>query len=153
MNNKNLLIGLSLALLIILGGGYFVLFASKSKVSEVPPPPPEEIVLTLKPQDIGLTLIARADKKAVKFEITKASDITAVEYQLTYSAKGDIPRGAIGNTEVKAGQDMVASNYIDLGTCSSNKCKYDEVISPVKLLLKVTKKDGKVYQVEASLDL
>lgn len=153
MNNKNLLIGLSLAVLIILGGGYFVLFASKSKVSPAPTAAPEEIVLTLKPEDIGLTLIARPDKKAVKFEIAKALDITAVEYQLTYIAKGDIPRGAIGNTEIKAGQDKIESNYIDLGTCSSNKCKYDEVISPVKLLLKVTKKDGKVYQVEASLDL
>lgn len=151
--NKNLLVGLSLALLIVLGSGYYVLFANKPTVSEAPPPSPEETVLMLKPEDIGLTLTARSDKRAVKFEIAKSSDISSVEYQVTYTAEGDIPRGAIGNIEVESGDEMIESNYIDLGTCSSNKCKYDVVVSPVSLLLKITKKDGKVYQVEDSLSL
>lgn len=154
MKDKKIIVALVLIVLVFLGGGYYLLSANKTTVSEAPvAQAPEETVLTMKPQDLGLTIAARTDKRAVKFEIANAADITVVEYQVTYTAKGDIPRGAIGNIEVKSGEKMIGSNYIDLGTCSASKCKYDIVVSPVKLILKVTKSDGKVYQVEDSLDL
>lgn len=154
MSDKKTIAALALVVLLLLGGGYYFLFAAnKSQIAEVPTDTTEEeMVLTLKPEDIGLLFSARADKKAVKFEIEKVAGITAVEYQVTYTAEGDIPRGAIGNVEVEEDMESIESAYIDLGTCSANKCKYDVVVSPVELVLKITK-DGKVYQVEDSLEL
>lgn len=155
MKNKTVIVGLVIAVLILLGGGYYFVLGKKSTT----PAPvsqqqsPEEVVLTLKPGEIGLKLSARSDNKAVKFTISNPTGISSIEYEVTYTAKGDIPRGAIGHLDVKDDTKTVSSNYIDLGTCSANKCKYDEVTSPIKVLLKLTKTDGKVYQVESTLEL
>ncbi len=155
MKNRTVLIGVIIAILVVLSGGYLLVLgkksASPSPVSQSGSP--EEQVLTLKPEEIGLKLAVRSDNKAVKFTISNPTGISSIEYEVTYTAQGDIPRGAIGHIDVKDDTKSLESNYIDLGTCSANKCKYDVVTSPVKVLLKLTKTDGKVYQVSSSLDL
>ena len=153
--NKNVLIALAIAvvLLLILGLGFYFLSSnnSLSQNQEPTPTPYVDVVATIAPEDLGLSFIARADKKAVKFEIENTADITSIDYEISYVAEGDLARGAIGHVEPKNG--VIASNYIDLGTCSSGKCKYDKGVTSVKLLLKITKTDGQVYSSETSLDL
>lgn len=150
MNNKNLVVILAMVLVVLLGGGYFVLFANKTTAPSTPTT--QEIqVLSLKPEDIGLKLSARDDKKAVKFTISRASDIASVDYELDYLAQGNIPRGAVG-TE-KPANGIIDTKYIELGSCSSGKCKYDQGVTSVNLVLKVTKNDGKIYEVRSSLSL
>lgn len=151
MNTKYLL--LSGIVILLIGGGVFVLNSNKTKPAPAPTATTEEEVKKLNPDDIGLTFTARSDKKAVKFSISKIDDISNVDYEISYLAKGDIPRGAIGHADPKPGESKIETNYIDLGTCSSGKCKYDEGVTSVKLLLKVTKKDNTVYSVQKSLDL
>lgn len=152
MKSKYLLIA-GIVILLILGGAFFL--SSQTKKPSLAPVPvaQEETIQTLKPEDLGLTFTARSDNRAVKILISKSDDISSIEYEINYTAKGDIPRGAIGEVTVKPSDTKIETNYIDLGTCSSGKCKYDEVTSPVKLLLKITKKDGKVFQSEKTLDL
>lgn len=149
-NYKFLIVGI-LGVLII-GGGFLVL-KSKQKPVEVAPPVVEEKVEEISSQDLGLTLVARADKKAVKFEITNVKDITSVDYELSYLAKGDIPRGVIGHIDVKSGDKKIVSNFLDLGTCSRSVCKYDEGVTSVSLLVKINKTDGKVLQAQKELEL
>ncbi|OGH18842.1 MAG: hypothetical protein A3F31_04675 [Candidatus Levybacteria bacterium RIFCSPHIGHO2_12_FULL_38_12] len=151
MNAKYLL--LAGILLLVLGGGVFVFNSNKNKPVTAPALSQEETVKKLNPEDIGLAFTARNDKKAVKFMIEKIDDISNVDYEISYLAKGDIPRGAIGHADPEAGDTKIETNYIDLGTCSSGKCKYDEGVVSVKLLLKVTKKDNSIYSVEKTLDL
>ena len=91
-----------------------------------------------------------SDGKRVILQITKTEGINSLDYQLSYNSKGDIPRGAIGQIDVKAKGKPVKKD-ITLGTCS-DVCHYDENVSGIKLILKVTKTDGKIYQAEASLD-
>src|SRR5579859_4334072 len=43
-------------------------------------------VQSLTPKDIGLKLEASSDNKKVRFTIAQASDIKAIEYELTYDA-------------------------------------------------------------------
>lgn len=156
MKQKNFFIaGGIVFLLALLGGGYFIFF---QKPSPEPVEPQEEVeeevvVSTVSPEDLGLTFVARSDKRAVKFTITEIKDIKAVDYEISYLAKGDIPRGAIGHIEVKPTDKKIETNYIDLGTCSSGRCKYDEGVESVKLILKIVKQDGKSYSAEKSLDL
>ena len=155
MSNNKLLIGGGIGVfLILIGGGYYLYSANTSvKPQEVAPQVQEEVVPTIKPDDLGLTFTARSDKKAVKFVIANIKDITSVDYEISYTAKGSIPRGAIGHVEVKTGDKTVETKFIDLGTCSSGKCKYDEGVTSVKLVLKITKTDSKNYSTEQSLDL
>ena len=153
MKNKQLLIGAAIIGLLIVGGAIYTLFSNKQVPVEPTQQVQEEVIPIINPNDIGLTFTTRADKKAVKFSITNIKDITSVDYEISYVAKGDIPRGAIGHVEVKAKDKIIETNYIDLGTCSSGKCKYDEGVTSVKLLLKIAKTDGKTYSAETSLSL
>lgn len=152
MQNKQKRLIIGVVVLLAIGAGYYFFLTPKSQPVVKPPEIKDEVVPTIAPSDIGLTLIARDDKKAVKFAVAKASDIDSIDYEITYLAKGDIPRGAIGTVKV-SGKGSVESNYIDLGTCSSGKCKYDEDIHNLKLLLKITKTDGKISSAQTSLDL
>lgn len=158
MQNKNVYIPLGVVIfLIVAGGGYFLFFSNTSKapeqVSQEEDQQEEVVVPTISPDDLGLTFQARNDKRAVKFTIAEIKGIQAVDYEISYLAKGDIPRGAIGHIEVKPGDKRIETNYIDLGTCSSGRCKYDEGVREVKLILKIVKTDGKSYSSEKSLDL
>lgn len=133
--------------------GYLFFFSKKSSpkiadTSEII----EEVIPTISPENLGLKLTARGDKKAVKFVISQASSIDQLEYEITYIAKGDIPRGIIGSMS-GTGENEIESKFFDLGSCSSGRCKYDEGVTSVKFVLKITKKDGKSYQTEDTLSL
>lgn len=155
MENKKVIIGLGIILLLFLaGGGYYFIAGKASKPVEVKSQEQqEEIIPTIVPDQLGLTLMARSDKKAIKFEIANAKDITSVDYEISYLAKGNVPRGAIGTLKAKEGEVNMSTNYIELGSCSSGKCKYDEGVTSVKLILKINKTNGKAYQTEKALDL
>lgn len=155
LNKYKIIILLVLLVLILGGGSYYILIGSKSSSTNQTTQaiPTSEVIPTLNPEDLGLKLTARSDGKAVKFEITNIKDIESVEYELTYLAKGNIPRGTIGTVEIKPTDTKIETKYLDLGSCSSGKCKYDEGVTSVKLVLKITKKDGNVYSAEKSLDL
>ena len=105
----------------------------------------------MKPADIGLTLTASADNHKVILAVANTKNIASLDYELSYTSQGDIPRGVIGNIKIKtAGQSV--SQEITLGTCS-DVCHYDVGVSNIKLTLKVVKTDGTTSQVEQSLDL
>lgn len=144
-NNKNLIIVGVIVLVLLVSGGIF-LATKKSPKPTVSVTQSEEI-LTLSPLDIGLSLAMGVDGKRVIMEITETEDLTSIEYQLSYTSKGDIPRGVIGTLDVKGN---TIKKEIILGTCS-DVCHYDQDVSDIKVILKVTKMDGKVYQVEKSL--
>lgn len=162
LKNKQLFMGVVVVVvLILLGGGYFIFSTNRSNTKSSAPQSSsqDESVSMLKPEDIGLQVISRDDKKAVKFVITKADNITGVDYEITYVAKGNVPRGAIGHIDVTSGISQISPNipdtqgYIVLGTSSSGHYKYDEGVTSVKFVLKITKSDNKLYQVEKTLDL
>ena len=144
-NNRNLIIVGVIFLILMIGGGIF-LATKKSPKSTIPVVQSEEI-LTLSPEDIGLSLTMGSDGKRVIMEITNTEGLTSIEYQLSYASKGDIPRGVIGTIDVKG---SIIKKEIILGTCS-DVCHYDQDVSNIKIIIKVTKTDGKVYQVEKSL--
>jgi hypothetical protein len=155
MKNKNLIIFSAIGLVILIGIGVFI-FISGKKTVPVVQASPEEVVSTMKPEDIGLTMTASNDKKTVILKVSKTEDISALDYDLQYSKAGegadapDVPIGVLGTIEVKKGQ--VTERDITLGTCSA-VCHYDKVVSDIKLILKVTKTDGSKAQVEQTLGL
>lgn len=117
----------------------------------------EEIVPTLSPDALGLVFEwnERPSAPAVRFAIENASDIEHVEYEITYDAVvggNTVPQGLNGEvTSEDMSGDEIQIKYRELGTCSSGTCRYDQGVTGAKLILKVTKTDGKVYQTEKEL--
>ncbi len=155
MKDKKILLILSLGALLLVGIAIYVLSSRKSSPKPVVQPAVTEEsmpqVLTLTPEELGLSLTAGAGNKKVIMKITNTQDISLIEYQLAYTSKGGIPRGAIGQLDVKT-PGKPATQEITLGTCS-DVCHYDQDVSGIKLTLKITKTNGKIYQSEKTLDL
>jgi hypothetical protein len=165
VKNKNLLIGIGIAIaIIVIGGGVFFLNKSKSNPTTTNQTQNQEsgTISKLSPQDIGLTLSASPDNKKVKFSIAHTSGIKSVSYEITYEAESTVAereegadarvqRGITGDAKITGGS--YTSEWLDLGSCSRNVCKYDVGVTEIQLILKITKTDGKVYEVEQSLSL
>lgn len=149
-NNRNLIIAGVIILVILLGGGIFVFSQKKSSKPVNVPQQTEEVIPTLSPNSIGLTLTMGADKKRVVMEVTNTTGIESIDYTLSYTSKGNVPRGVIGHVDVKTKGQAIKKEIV-LGTCS-DVCHYDQEVTGIKIILKVTKSDGKVYQSEKSLE-
>lgn len=150
--NKKIIIIIVIILLVVGGAGsYLILGRSSSGKESLPPQIQQEVIPTIPPSELGLTLSARSDNKALILEMTKLKDISAVDYELSYTSKGNISRGAIGHIDIKP-TDTGIKRAIVLGTCS-DVCHYDEEVSNIKLILKITKTDGKAYQAEQGFEL
>jgi hypothetical protein len=164
--NKNLYIIIAAAVVVLLVVGGYLLFGNKAAkttdqtdVSDMS----LDDAIRLSPSDVGLELTATASKKQVKFVLSNASGINRIEYELSYEADsaggkddesgGRITRGVAGEDVIDSDQAMYESKLLDLGSCSSGTCRYDKGVTSVHLLLKLTKSDGKIYQVEQDLDL
>lgn len=147
--NKKIIVSV-IAIAILLVGGYLVL-SKKKAPAPVVQAPSEEIVLTMSPEEVGLSLTASADKKKLILEVSKTESISGLDYELSYVSKGDIPRGIIGHIDIKIAGKPVKQEII-LGTCS-DVCHYDEDVADIRLILKVAKTDGTTSQVEKSLEL
>ncbi|HYK07902.1 MAG TPA: hypothetical protein VEW42_00210 [Candidatus Eisenbacteria bacterium] len=135
-------------------GTWFVLNRSAKKVPAIMDE--TQNVLTLSPDAIGLSVAFRADNKAMKFTVANANGINSIEYQISYTKNvkdEDVPEGLIGTVDMNPGDKTASIGYREFGTCSSGVCRYDTVVSPVKLTLKVVKSDGKVYQVEKTVSI
>lgn len=153
MNNKKLITFLAIGLVVLVGGSFLVLSGNKkaAPVQEVAEIPAEEKVSAIKPEDIGLVLSAISNNRKVILEVANTKDIAGLDYELSYTSKGDIPRGVIGHIDIKQAGKSVRQE-ITLGTCS-DVCHYDEDVSDIKLILKVAKTDGTTSSVEKSLEL
>jgi len=150
MKNKNLIIVVVVALVVLIGIGV-ILFSGKKASVPVEQVPAEEKVTTIKPEEIGLRLAMSNDNHKVILDVANTKDISGLDYELSYTSKGDIPRGVIGHIDIKQAGKAV-NQEITLGTCS-DVCHYDQDVSNIKLILKVAKIDGTTSQVEKSLEL
>ena len=150
MKNRNLIIGLVIAVLVVVGAAFFV-FSSNKKVAPalVEQVPAEDKVSAISPEEIGLSLTKSADDRKVILEVANTEGVSGFDYELSYISKGDIPRGVIGHIDIKQIGKSVKQE-ITLGTCS-DVCHYDQEVSNIKLILKVTKTNGTVAQAEKSL--
>lgn len=150
LKNRKVVIAGGIVVLLVLFLGFLFLSnkSSNNQNNQDTSALPTQIpVPTITADSLGLTLKAGAGGKTVIVTLANVTGITAVEYELSYTSKGDIPRGAIGQLDLTK---KPVSKEITLGTCS-DKCHYDEEVSNIKIVLKITKDDGKVYQAEQAL--
>ena len=156
----------------MLGAGFFVLSNTARKAQDDQQSVPiSDIVPTINPDDLGLKIEAGSDRRClvnatnnqIRFSIENTQGIKHVDGVVTYDA--DIPsteqvEGSSGKvsqqfeieSDVNAGEPFT-SKYGLMGTCSKNVCRCDSGVSQVKLILKVTKTDGKIYSSEKTLSM
>lgn len=148
--NKKFVLAAGIVVLLVIFLGFFLLSNKSSNnqnTQDTSVLPTQIPVPTITADSLGLTLKAGFGGKTVIVALANATGISGVEYELSYTSKGDIPRGAIGQLDLTK---KPISKEITLGTCS-DKCHYDEGVSNIKIVLKITKDDGKVYQAEQTL--
>lgn len=164
MKNKQVIIAVVAVVVLLVLGGIFVMMkgSSSSKSTANQTANLDEDVIKLEPSDVGLKILPLSNNHQIKFSLSKASGITHIEYELSYEAdsaggssedgdsSGRITRGVAGEDTIDS-QSTYTSKVLDLGSCSSGTCRYDKGVTGVHLLLKLTKTDDKVYQVEDSL--
>jgi hypothetical protein len=155
LRNKMVLIAAGVVILVLILAivGFLVLgkgsTANNQTANAEPTPVP---ILTLQPADIGLAFVPDANLQRGTMTIAKTSDIASVDYQLTYTAivsEQPVARGTIGHVDVKNPGQTITQQMV-FGTCS-DVCHYDSGITDIKLIVKVTKADGNVYQVELAV--
>jgi hypothetical protein len=166
MKNKQVMIAVAAVLVVLLGIGGFLLLSQKNAKPPVDNSMMSEDAIKIPASDIGLTMELSSDEKKVRFTAAKLDEAKSLEWTFNYDA--DIPPDqrseadgaakvsqAFGSLEPVdvAGKSSYTSEYRELGTCSSGHCRYDTGVEKVNLVLKMTKNDGKVYQVEDSIDL
>lgn len=136
--------------LVLVFGGLFLLTSKKSAPEESAEETQSETIPSLSKDDLGLTLELSDNKKQVKVVVNKASDIKNLEGDITYDADSNedksvkVPQDISFNEEVSG--SSFETKFFDLATCSKNVCRYHTGIEEIELMMKVTKKDGKVYQ-------
>lgn len=149
LKNKKVIIAGGIVVLLLLFLGFVFLNGRTSNQNQNANATPTEIPIpTITAESIGLTLKMGLGGKTVIAAIANPQGITAIEYELSYISKGDIPRGAIGQFDLTK---KPVKKEITLGTCSDT-CHYDEEVSNIKIVLKITKENGSIYQSEKTLD-
>ena len=163
--NKNVQMGLGiLFVVVILVGGYFFVFGKSSPKKAAIDNESQDTIHSLSAKELGLSMELSPDKKKVRFVIKKPQGITAIEYQITYEADSTaqeqaeggeprVERGITGEAKIKAADSTYKSEWLDLGSCSRSVCRYDTGLESLELTLKITKKDGKLYEATDSLEL
>ena len=155
LKDKKVIGFLTIAVVLIIGGAVFAFMRGAGRSSTPSDNFVQEELPILTPEDIGLEVTVRQDGKALMFEVTKADDIERIEYEITYEKEIDgeaVSEGLYGEMNI-AVDGITKTDFREFGTCSSGVCRYDKVVSDVKITMKVNKKDGKVYQVEKSVSL
>lgn len=162
MNKKTLYILIAVVVAGIVGGGVFFVASNNSQKEEVVTEDSEEnVVQTMSPEEIGLEIEVSDDAHYVTIVVNKATGIKHLEWEVSYDA--DIPPAeriggdfedkvtqSFGGEADLSGDSTFESKPKELGTCSSGRCRFDTGIENLKIVLKVTKEDGKIYSVEAS---
>ncbi len=163
MNKNVTLIAVIAAVVIIIGGGVFLLARrspAPQTINSIPTQPAEDQqILTLKPEDIGLTLSRTTytaktpPGPALHMEITKLDGIKTIDCEINYTktddSGNDQQEGLLCNITIKPGMSSVSQDF-PFGTCS-DVCHYDSNVRDVEAIVKVTKTDGKIYQVDQKL--
>lgn len=162
--NKKLLIGIVVVVLLVVAGIGIFFLSGRSEEPEEEVGIAAENLPKMDPQEIGLEIVPSSDQRYIQFKVTKLDGIKHLEWEFTYDADapadlgngegGRVTQGFGGEADIDSGESEYTSEKRELGTCSTGgKCRFDTGIEKVDLIIKVTKTDGKVFQVEDSLTL
>lgn len=146
MNKKLLIvIGISIAFVVLVGGSVVMVknFLAPSSNTNVEPTPMTDNLPTIDPSVI-VDLKLRSDGHAVSLNVSNIpADVASIEYELSYTTGDGLPKGALSGRplDINAGE-RTFSREILMGTCSKDKCVYDQGVTKIFLVLKFNSPKG-----------
>lgn len=150
---KKIILAVFIVLFISIGLIFYLKTRFISKPIEETILPTPTVVLPTVSESIKVNLISRNTNKSVDLSIEGlSSDISFIEYELTYQTGTGLPRGVLGTIKLN-GEKNINKTDITLGTCSSGKCAYDIGVTSIDLSLKFNFSSGQssVFQKSYSL--
>ena len=149
---KNKLIGGVVGLVILIGIGAGI-YLSQQKPTVVEQVEKKEELGAIPTVDAATTVSLSAltgNKEIILKSSSLPNGTTSVDYELSYDTKGQGKQGVIGTVSSITGTNF--EKQMTLGTCSSGRCVYHEVIGAIQVTLKFTGEYGeKVLSKEYSL--
>jgi len=149
---KKNMIGMIVGVIVLIGIGVGVII-TRQKPKEVIQPQ-KQVELGAIPTVDASVIVTLSALQGNKEIVLKSSSIpngtTSVDYELSYDTKAQGKQGVIGTISEIKGSSL--EKQMTLGTCSSGRCVYHEVIGAVQVTLKFTGEYGeKVLSKEFSL--
>jgi hypothetical protein len=124
---------------VVLGGIIIGVFVTRQKPKVVEQVQKKEEVGAIPTVDASTT-VSLTPLQGKKEIVLKSSGVpngtTSVDYELSYDTKAQGKQGVIGTV-----MDVNGSTFekqMTLGTCSSGRCVYHEVVGPIQVTLKFT---------------
>jgi hypothetical protein len=138
LKNKKILVILLIVSILLIGGAALKVKTSKQKktVEEVKKEeilPKSEIIPTVD-SSVLVNLISQDNKEAILTIENIPNSTSSIEYELSYLASGNLPKGVVGTVDVEGKKSV--ERRITLGTCSSGSCVYDQGVTSIKVNLK-----------------
>lgn len=129
---------------ILLIGGFFVLKSSQSNQGPLEPTPTVEQIETL-PEDTLTASFTPLGGRSYRFTVDKLPDgVVSLSYEISYETTNRGTQGVISSPiEIKSGQTTYQNDKFLFGTCSKNKCVYDEGFKTVDVAIRLAFSDGK----------
>lgn len=156
LKNKFVLITAVVLVLVVIVGSVFLFFPKSSQNQtdqSVAALPTQVPIPTIAPDSIGLTLKNGVPGETVIATVAKIDGIKSIDFEFYYNAQNPtdstarIPREVLGSFNLSK---IPVTTEIKLGTCS-DVCHYDKDVTDIKIVLKITRSDDKVYQSQATL--
>ncbi|MCX6730858.1 MAG: hypothetical protein NTZ55_03345 [Candidatus Roizmanbacteria bacterium] len=138
---------------LVLAGIGLAIFFSQQKPKVVEQPQKKEEVGAIPTVDASTTVTLtslQGNKEIVLKSSSVPNGTTSVDYELSYDTKGQGKQGVIGTISSISGNSF--EKQMTLGTCSSGRCVYHEVVGAIQVTLKFTGEYGeKVLSKEFTL--
>ena len=155
-NQKMYAIVGAVLVVVAIGVGVFIM-QGKSKTTSSNPAASQEVdAITMKPEDIGLTLEATPSNHEVIMKMSDLSKFNSFEFEMNYEAIENgqtVLQGASGSGDVKSGENTI-ERKITIGTCSTGgACKFHQGVKKITFIIRLNLKDGKIGSVQKDLEL
>lgn len=142
MNRKYFIAAAVFIIIFVVGFAAIKLRPAQSPPENLLTPTPTVALPTVSP-DVVVELTSKNGNREVILKISGVpSNITSIEYELTYMTGAGLPKGVLGKITLAAGENEVTRDDIVLGTCSSGHCVYDTGVTSIDLALKFNSDSG-----------
>ncbi len=144
--------GSVLVMVVLLLVGYRFVFRGSSQPSTKNVALPTDELIPTVDSSVNVSLAILPSGHDVDFSVKNIPNGTAtIEYSLSYNTQSQGIQGVIGTVTLTGGERDY-DKKITLGTCSSGKCVYHQVVGSINLSLKFNGNYGvKVFQKDFSI--
>ncbi|MBI2036277.1 hypothetical protein HYT17_01475 [Candidatus Microgenomates bacterium] len=141
--NRNILIAGGVIIVVGILAGFWLTQGKKEEKAQVAPTPAPVSVELLAQEEISVTIAPGANRQYTLTIDKIPEGVTSLSYEITYDTKNKGTQGIVGSpVTLKSGQSKYINDKLTFGTCSRNKCVYDEGVTNIQANIRFIFQDG-----------